>query len=170
MLLIWKKYPNSKFARAAFFFGVFIFIPYTAMCLTILRTHYIIDETTGLACGFLFMILAEKICFIPDVLLMGIKAKDRALYFHKACPACGWSNWQPLRYIDDDEKLSQASVLDPATHKRYLSKLEEGHVELCESAHDLVVDIEGQSLVEFVWLDPCDRLAHDLDAIVASLD
>jgi hypothetical protein len=49
-------------------------------------------------------------------------------------------------------------------------KFEERLVELKEGCHDLVVDIEGQALVELVRGDPSDLLAHDFHLIVNTLD
>ena len=51
-----------------------------------------------------------------------------------------------------------------------VDEFKECHVKLGERSHHLVVDIEGHPLVELVWLDPCDRLAHDFNAVVDSLD
>ena len=54
--------------------------------------------------------------------------------------------------------------------KLIIDEPQQGHVELSEGANDLVVDIEGQSLVEGVGCNPGDRLAEQLDLCVDSLD
>lgn len=100
MLLLWRRFPKSKFMRAAYFIWIFFRLPYLFTIMTILRTHYFMDDITAFGCGFVFALLAEKVSFITDVLILGLRAQDRDLYFNKACPACGWSNWRPLRYID----------------------------------------------------------------------
>jgi hypothetical protein len=51
-----------------------------------------------------------------------------------------------------------------------VNELKECHVELRKSAHYFVVNIEGEALVELVWLDPGELLAHDLDTVVDALD
>ena len=51
-----------------------------------------------------------------------------------------------------------------------VDELEQSHVELSKRSHDLVVNVERQSLVELVRLDPRDRLSHDLDSEVDALD
>ena len=49
-------------------------------------------------------------------------------------------------------------------------ELKQCHVELGERSHHFVVNIERQPLVEFVWLYPRDRLAHDLDTEIDTFD
>lgn len=47
---------------------------------------------------------------------------------------------------------------------------EQCHVELSERTNYLIVDVEGQSLIEGVRGNPGDRLPHQLDLCVDSLD
>lgn len=51
-----------------------------------------------------------------------------------------------------------------------VDELEKGSVELQESAHDLVIDIKRQSLIELIRGDPSDGLPHDLNLVVDTLD
>jgi len=49
-------------------------------------------------------------------------------------------------------------------------KLQEGTVELKESAHYFVINVKGETLVELIWGDPSDWLAHNLYLIVYTLN
>lgn len=51
-----------------------------------------------------------------------------------------------------------------------IDELQEGSVELQESAHHLVVYVKRQTLVKLVRSDPSDLLAHNLNLIVNSLN
>ena len=51
-----------------------------------------------------------------------------------------------------------------------VGELKQSHVEFDESSHYFVVNIEGKTLVEFIWLDPSDLLTHYLDSVVDTLD
>ena len=106
--LLWKRHPDSKFAKFWFFYHVFCRMPYTWVIMTILRTHYIIDDFTGLGCGLFFAYFAEKLSYIVEALILGMRARKRELYWHKACPRCGWSNQNPLIQMDFSEKIAQA--------------------------------------------------------------
>ena len=109
-LLLWRRYPKSKFAFGAFVFWVFFHIPYTWLIMTILRTHYFIDDYTALGCGVTFVLVGEKLSYIVDVLILGLPTQKRALFFHKVCPACGWCTWRPINYIDKAEKRVQYNL------------------------------------------------------------
>ena len=62
-------------------------------------------------------------------------------------------------------------VRHPHVRKKLeVHKFEQRLVELEESAHDLVVDIEGQTLRKFVRLNPRDRNAHNLHSVVDAFD
>lgn len=43
-------------------------------------------------------------------------------------------------------------------------------VELSESSHDFVIDIEREPLVELVWCHPGDLLPEDFNAVVDAFD
>lgn len=47
---------------------------------------------------------------------------------------------------------------------------DQGGIELQESGHDLVIDIERQPLVELVRSDPGNVLSHNLNLVVNTLD
>lgn len=51
-----------------------------------------------------------------------------------------------------------------------VDKAEQRDVELSEGAHDLKVDIKGDTLVELVRRDPGNRLSHNLDTVVDTLN
>lgn len=49
-------------------------------------------------------------------------------------------------------------------------KFHESNIELSECADYLVVNVERQPLVEGIWSNPCDILAHNLHLLVNTLD
>ena len=50
-----------------------------------------------------------------------------------------------------------------------IGELKQSHIELHKRAHHLIVHVKWQSLVELVWLDPCDLLAHYLYSVINAL-
>ena len=79
--------------------------------MTSLRTHYLIDYTSGFCFGILSCIAAEKLSYYSDVKIQGRRAQSRGFLYHKACPGCGWSQENPLNLIDHNEKKHQAFAL-----------------------------------------------------------
>jgi len=98
------KHPDYKLFRYAFRFWLFFKIPYIWIMMTLLRTHFVIDLTSGIAFGVIFTQAAEKISISLDVCLNGLRAKSRDLVFYSACPGCGWANGNSLAKIDSEEK------------------------------------------------------------------
>ena len=49
-------------------------------------------------------------------------------------------------------------------------KTEQRNIKLSECTDDLVIDFEGESLVELIWSDPSYLLSHYFDLVVSSLD
>ena len=80
-----------------------------------------------------------------------LSTQARLLIFH---------HWKVFNWIGQPEIGEEFVVCE----------FEKRNVEFSKCAHHFEVDIEGQSLIEFVWLDPSDRLAHDLNSIVDALD
>lgn len=116
--MLFKRYPHSKFACFMFWFILLFRLPYLWFELTIIRTHYFIDDATAVTYAVVATTVAEKISYLVEVHIVGLRAQDRELLYHKACPSCGWSNWSPLNYIDRKEKLAQASLYDAPTSKK----------------------------------------------------
>lgn len=81
-------------------------VPYIWIYMTVLRTHYFIDFTSGLCVGFMIYMWAEKLSYLTDVLIFGKPAEKRGLIFHKACSVCGWACYDGRKLIDEEEKLA----------------------------------------------------------------
>ena len=47
---------------------------------------------------------------------------------------------------------------------------EQRDIKLGECSHHFVVNIEGQSLIELVWLDPGNLLSHNFHSVIDALD
>ena len=101
---IWRRLPESKFAKFAFFFLLLFRIPYTWTVMTVTRTHFIIDFNSALVISCCYIMVAEKICYYPEVKLLGLPARKRILLMHYPCPYCGWSNASATLLIDHEEK------------------------------------------------------------------
>jgi len=69
--------------------AVFIIIyEWTFMCLT--REHYIIDLLSGFVIAMTCHRVCEVLVYLVDVLILGLKKKDRDTLWYKACGRCGW--------------------------------------------------------------------------------
>ena len=71
--------------------------------MTFLRTHYIIDFTSGYVCARFVHRIAEKLSYISDVKLMGWPREKRYGHNYTPCPKCGWGNDSILRLISQKE-------------------------------------------------------------------
>ena len=60
--------------------------------MTLVRTHYIIDLTTGLIISHYIFMLAERIAFFVDAKIFRIPPKNRPTGWTKPCNYCGWNN------------------------------------------------------------------------------
>ena len=81
--------------------------------LTWLRTHYIIDFTTGYAVGRLVHRWAEKATYYMDVKLLGWPKEKRYSYYFDICGKCGWGSEAVLQVtsqaeVDFQKKLRHA--------------------------------------------------------------
>ena len=99
-----RRYPCSKFACFVFWFILLFRLPYLWFELTVVRTHYFIDDATAVAYGCVATIFAEKVSYCIEVLILGTRTRTRELLYHRPCPRCGWSNKSPLNLIDLKEQ------------------------------------------------------------------
>jgi len=76
---------------------------WTFMCLT--REHYIIDLLSGFVISMTCHRVSEVFVYLIDVLILGLKKKDRDTLWYKACGRCGW-------LCCDASKLVSAQELD----------------------------------------------------------
>ena len=65
--------------------------------MVLLRTHYIIDFTSGYVWARLAHRFGEKISYYPDVKLNGYPRQKRYSLNYDPCPRCGWGNEAVLR-------------------------------------------------------------------------
>jgi len=72
--------------------------------MTMVRTHYSIDLWTGLIFAHFFFILAERVSFFFDVLVLGLPDKKRKRNFFKFCKCCGWSNKTATDFVTEAER------------------------------------------------------------------
>jgi hypothetical protein len=61
-------------------------------------------------------------------------------------------------------------LLAEVSEELKVHKLQEGSVELKESAHYFVINVKGKTLIELIWGNPGDWLAHNLYLIVNTLN
>ena len=86
-----KRHPNITIYKFLFVAWIAFKLPYIWLYMTAVRTHYFIDFMSGICFGLAAFRLAEKLSYVFDVLVMGKRAEDRGLIFHKACDSCGWT-------------------------------------------------------------------------------
>ena len=72
--------------------------------MVLLRTHYIIDFTSGYVWARLAHRWGEKICYYPDVKISGYPREKRFSLNYDPCPRCGWGNEAVLRLTTRQEK------------------------------------------------------------------
>lgn len=60
--------------------------------LMFLRTHYIIDFTSGYVFARFVHRIGEKLSYYPDVKLLGYPREKRYAHNYDPCPKCGWGN------------------------------------------------------------------------------
>ena len=73
--------------------GIIIFVVMNMwITMTFLRTHYIIDFTSGYVFGRFVHRIGEKISYYPDVKLLGYNRQKRYSHHYDPCPRCGWGN------------------------------------------------------------------------------
>ena len=105
-----RRHPTIFLFKFMLLLWLLFKVAYIWLYMTTLRTHYIIDFTSGFCFGVLATIIAEILSYFFDVKVMGRRAADRGLVWFKSCPRCGWSTERPSRLIDDREKKAQAEV------------------------------------------------------------
>lgn len=71
--------------------------------LTFLRTHYIIDFTSGYVFARFVHRIGEKLSYYPDVKLFGYNRQKRFSHNYDPCPKCGWGNDAVLQVTVDEE-------------------------------------------------------------------
>ena len=71
--------------------------------MVLLRTHYVIDFTSGYVWARLCHRFGEKLCYYPDVKLMGLPRQKRFSLNFDPCPKCGWGNEAILRLTTTQE-------------------------------------------------------------------
>ena len=103
--------PKSKLCRYAFRFWVCFKLPFIWTMMTVTRTHFVIDLSSGMAYFGISVIIGEILGYYVEVLVLGTPTKGRELYFYRPCTICGWSNLKPLLLIDNAEKNAQAHAL-----------------------------------------------------------
>ena len=90
-------------------FMVFLVIDSLIMC-TLVRTHYVIDFTTGYAVSRMMHRIAEKLSYLPDVKLCGYAREKRFTLNYDPCPKCGWGNKAVLRLTTPEEVKMQKEL------------------------------------------------------------
>lgn len=68
--------------------------------LMFLRTHYIIDFTSGYVFARVVHRIGEKLCYYPDIKLFGYPKQSRLAHNYTPCPKCGWGNENVLLITD----------------------------------------------------------------------
>ena len=101
-------------------FMIFLVIDSWFMC-TLVRTHYVIDFTSGYVFGRLVHRIGEKLSYFPDVKLCGYAREKRFSLNYDPCPKCGWGNKAVLR-VTTVEEVNLQKVL-AATQMRLDSKM-----------------------------------------------
>ena len=96
-------------------------LAYIAIYMNALRTHYLIDFTSGFCMGIICSIFAEKLSFYLDVELCGRPAHRREFLYYQPCPRCGWANEKALDLIDINEKHVQALVFEQETYHLHMT-------------------------------------------------
>jgi len=80
------------------------------IALMFLRTHYIIDFTSGHVFGRFAHRIGEKLCYFGDVKLFGWRRENRLSHNYDPCPRCGWGNDNALQLTTEDELRIQKNV------------------------------------------------------------
>ena len=80
------------------------------VALTFLRTHYIIDFTSGYVYGRMAHRIAEKLSYYPDVKMLGQPGHKRFALNYDPCPKCGWGNNAVDRVTCKDEVIFQKKI------------------------------------------------------------
>ena len=78
--------------------------------LMLVRTHYVIDFTTGYAVSRMMHRIAEKLSYYPDVKLCGYAREKRFTLNYDPCPKCGWGNKAVLRLTTPEEVKMQKEI------------------------------------------------------------
>lgn len=73
------------------------------VALTFLRTHYIIDFTSGYVFARFVHRIGEKLSYYPDCKLLGYAREKRFTHHYDPCPKCGWGNEAVIRVTVEDE-------------------------------------------------------------------
>jgi len=74
-------------------FSAVLFIMFNEwLMLTNLRTHYLIDFTSGIAFAMIVFKIGEKLDYYADVLIIGLPYEKRRSHFYIPCAKCGWNN------------------------------------------------------------------------------
>ena len=103
-----SEYLSMKFNKMA---AIIIFVVCDVwISLTFLRTHYIIDFTTGHVYGRLVHRFGEKLCWIADVKLLGWPRQKRFAHNFDPCPKCGWGNEAILRVTTEEDVVLQKKI------------------------------------------------------------
>ena len=85
-----SEYLAMKWYKMA---GIIIFCVVDVwIALTFLRTHYIIDFTSGYVFSRFVHRIGEKLSYYPDVKLLGYAREKRFTHHYDPCPKCGWGN------------------------------------------------------------------------------
>ena len=96
-----SEYLAIKWYKMA---GIIIFcVIDTWISLTLIRTHYIIDFTSGFVYARFVHHYGEKFTYYWDVKLIGWPAHKRRAYNYVPCPKCGWGSKAPLRLTSQAE-------------------------------------------------------------------
>ena len=109
--ILTKWYPDRWLYRLYYKVWVYFRIPYIWMQMIFTRTHFVIDMTGGVAMAGVAILIAERLCYIFDVILQGRPAHKRMLLYYEPCPACGWANRHALKLLDCAEKRDQGLVV-----------------------------------------------------------
>ena len=87
----------------------------------LVRTHYVIDMIAGFFIAHYMHIMAEKVCYVFDVKVLGIPGKKRYRNFFKPCKCCGWSNKCASDYMTEEERTRLKEL-----HKEHLENMHNG--------------------------------------------
>ena len=97
-------------------FATFVMLSEWFMLMS-LRTHYIIDLTTGLMLAQNMHRWGEKLSYCFDVILMGLPKEKRQTYYYYPCYSCGYNNLNIERYVDQAEIISEKKLVNLKPYK-----------------------------------------------------
>jgi hypothetical protein len=97
-----SEYYAMGFKKMAYIITAIVIDVWIA--LMFLRTHYVIDFTSGYVFARVVHRIAEKLSYYPDVKLCGHPKEKRFVFHYTPCPKCGWGN-DSVQLLADTEEV-----------------------------------------------------------------